>query len=1566
MSSVEPSDSFNDIAIIGMSGRFPGAKNLARYWRNLRDGVESISFFKAEELAAAGVDPSALNSPGFVPASGVLDEVDLFDASFFGFNPREAESLDPQQRLFMECAWQALEDAGYDPEIYGGVIGVFAGCAMSTYLYLLYRNPEFVRLMGHFQILIGNDKDYLTTHTAYKLNLKGPSVTIQTACSTSLVAVCYACQSLLNQQCDMALAGGVTVRVPQKTGYYHQTDGIYSPDGHCRAFDARAQGTVFGSGLGIVVLKRLDDALADGDYIYAVIKGSAINNDGSLKVGYTAPSLDGQAEVIAMAQAVAGVEPETITYVETHGTGTALGDPIEIEALTQAFRAGTEKSNFCAIGSVKTNIGHLDPAAGVASLIKTVLALEHKMLPPSLNYERPNPGIDFANTPFYVNARLAEWKTEGPPRRAGVSAFGIGGTNAHVILEEAPPRESDDNYRTSQLLLLSARTSIALESATVNLVQHLKQNPQLNLADVAYTLQAGRRAFRHRRMALCHELNEAASALETLHPRRVLTGQAPRERSIVFMFSGQGTQYVNMALDLYRTEQTFRQQLDLCAELLQPHLCLDLREILYPPAGQEEAATRRLTQTAITQPALFAIEYSLARQLMDWGVRPKAMIGHSIGEYVAACLSGVFSLEAAFSLVAGRGRLMQQLPGGSMLAVPLAEKELQPLLNGKLSLATINEPSMCVISGPTDAVDQFEAQMAAQNVECRRLHTSHAFHSGMMEPILGSFRELVKKIDLQAPQVPYVSNLTGTWITASAATSPAYWANHLRQTVRFAAGLRALLNEEESILLEIGPGQSLSTFARRHPDKGATQVVLSTLRHPHERQSDTEFLLNTLGQLWLNGVRIDWSNFYAGERRRRVPLPTYPFERQSYWVQLPQPPASAPPPPALLKKPDIADWLYLPSWQHTDKTVVAPSLDVAGRKSRWLIFEDVCGVGAQVASSLAQSGADVMTVRAAEQFARVGDESFEINPRERRDYDALLKELRTQGKLPDRIVHLWSVTEGDSQSYSPELVDEYHERGFYSLIYLAQALGEQAFETPVQLTVVSSEMQSVSAGEPLCPLKATALGPCRIIPQEYPNIICRNIDLVVPAAGDGSMERLCAQLTSELASGKLERVVAYRGDLRWVQTFEPVRLDKPAGVAPRLREGGVYLITGGLGGVGLALAKYLAHTVRARLVLIQRSSFPERDAWEGWLKDHQPDDGVSLKIREVQEIERLGGEVLLASADVADEQQMKRAVDEALAFFGPVQGVIHAAGLAGGGIIPLKTREIAERVLAPKVRGALVLDALFQDASLDFFVLCSSLTSIVGGAGQVDYCGANAFLDAFAHSRGRGPDGRLVVSIDWDTWQETGMAVNTPVPREYEAMRQDALRRGLRSDEATEVFARILNGSAPQVVVAASLDLRAIMEPDNVGPAKSDEAAEATAASSSSPRHPRPELGVPYAPPRNELERTLLEIWQDLLGVEPIGIYDNFFTDLAGHSLLATQFVSRVRNTFQVEITLQSFFEVPTVEQLAPVIASRDGQGGGVTQEPRIVPLRREAHRGMVSAEGELKLSVEKPKEFKA
>ncbi|HLM54813.1 MAG TPA: SDR family oxidoreductase [Pyrinomonadaceae bacterium] len=1530
MSEEQPSDAYgadapgdeheaSEVAVIGMAGRFPGAKDLEQFWRNLKNGVESVTFFTPEELRSEGAGTEELADPNYVPAKAVLEDVELFDASYFDYNPREAEMLDPQHRVLLECAVEAFEDAGYDPERFPGRVSVYAGVSAGSYLTAnLASRADLIERVGAYQVDIGNHGEFVPTTISFKLNLKGPSINVQTACSTSLVAVHAACQSLLNGESDMALAGGGSITFPHREGYLYQEEGIMSPDGHCRPFDAAARGTVGGEGAGLVVLKRLVDARADGDRIHAVIKGSAVNNDGSLKVGFTAPSVDGQAEVIAEALALAGVEAETITYVETHGTATPLGDPIEIAALTQAFRAVTQKRGFCAIGSLKSNVGHLDAGAGIAGLIKTVLALRHGELPPSLHYERPNPKIDFEKSPFFVNARLTPWETDDAPRRAGVSSFGIGGTNAHVILEEPPPDPPSGETRPAQLLVLSARTSTALEAATANLGQYLGAHGDANLADVAYTLQTGRREFAHRRVLVARDAEDAAAALSSRDPQRLLTNfQEPRHRPNVFMFPGQGAQHAGMSQGLYEAEPLFREQVDRHAELLRPRLGRDLRDLLYPAEAGAEEAARLLKQTFVTQPALFVVEYALARLWMSWGVRPAAMIGHSVGEYVAACLAGVLTADDALMLVAERGRLMQQLPAGLMLAVPLPEREVNALLPPGLSLAAVNTPNSCVVAGGTEAVTQFQSALASRGIDSQLLHTSHAFHSEMMEPILNEFAELVRGVGLSAPRIPFVSNVTGTWITTAEATDPRYWARHLRQTVRFDAGLGELLRESERILLEVGPGHTLSGYARQHPEKSVGQVILTSMRHPRERRTDVETLLNTLGKFWLAGGRVNWSGFTADEQRRRVTLPTYPFERKRYYVE-PRPATreATTPSRAALRKNPVAEWFYLPSWKRLPLPGAAAQERPRGSRLMWLVMADECGLGAELAASLGAAGDEVVTVRAGGRFMKMGGRAYTIDPRRKEDYKTLLGALAAERLTPERVVHLWGVTGDEGPQADDGGFERAQELGLYSLIFLTQALAENSEGTRPRLTVVTNHAQEVGDGDVLRPEKATVMAACRVIPQEHPGIACRTIDVSVPPAGSDRRERLAAQLTSELTADGGDSTIAYRGRHRWVQTFEPVRAGAAEVSAARLRERGVYVITGGLSGVALVLAGYLARAARARLVLTGRGGLPERDEWDAWIAAHAEDDEVSSRIVRVRELEALGAEVLVLRADVSDAGQMRDALDHAERRFGALDGVIHGAALNGDDVdkeVAAMTPADCERHFRVKARGLLVLEEVLRGREIDFCLVLSSLSSILGGLNFTAYAASNIFADALVQRHNQEGRGNWT-SVNWDGWNLDGVA------EERRSRRSKAEELWILPHEGAEAFGRILSMPPASQVVVSTGDLQARLDrwlkPSPAAVAEPEHRVEA------SELHARPELASAYVAPENELEQEVADIWQELLGIRQVGIHDNFF-DLGGHSLLATMVISRLRKSFGVELQLRDIFESPTVGGLSLVVAQR-------------------------------------------
>ncbi len=1345
-----------DIAVVGMAGRFAGARNLDDYWRNLRDGVESLTRFTEEELLAAGVKPAQLRDPNYVPVGAVLPDMEMFDAAFFGFSPREAAIMDPQHRHFLECSWEALENAGHTPAGFEGSIGVFGGSGHNAYMpYNLLTNPQLVSSVGFFLIRhTGNDKDFLTTRVSYLLNLKGPSVNVQTACSTSLVAIHLGVQSLLNGECDMALAGGVTIEMPHRQGYTYHEGEILSPDGHCHAFDAQSQGTVFGSGVGVVVLRRLADAIADGDHIHAVIKGSAVNNDGSMKVGYMAPSVDGQAQAIAEALAIANVAPDTITYVEAHGTGTPVGDPIEIAALTQAYREGTDKTGYCGIGSVKTNIGHTDTAAGVASFLKVALAMQHRQLPPSLHFAQPNPACEFERSPFYVNATLKDWTPPaGVPRRAGVSSLGVGGTNAHLILEEAPPRKPSGPSREHQLLMLSAKSQASLDANTAALASHLREHPQINLADVAYTLQVGREPMKLRRIVVARDAADAAQALEAMDPQRVISlPGATGSHSLAFMFAGGGAQYPGMGADLYRSEPVYRQAVDECLALLAKRGGTDYKGLLFPPAGQEEDAARRLEQPSLALPLLLTTQYALARLWMSWGLTPSAMIGHSMGEYTAAHLAGVFSLEDALTLVELRGRLFETLPEGGMLSVPLPEAEVLARIGPELSIAAVNGPSLTVVAGPVQAIEALQQALQADEIEAARVRINVAAHSSMLEPILEEFGAFFRRVAMKPPTLPFVSNLSGTWITPAEATDPQYWVRHLRHTVRFADGLQELLKDESRILLEVGPGRTLSSLARQHSARKPQQVVLNSLRHPDEKVDDQAYVLGILGRLWAAGAPIDWARFRQGERRLRLPLPSYRFDHQRHWIE---PGLSLQAAPTLEERlarhADMTDWFYEPVWQRAARPTPEPL------EGPVLVFEDETGLGEELARQLREAGQVVTRVRPGKAYAQRGDGSFTITPDAAGDYDRLFAALRVSGALPSRIFHLWSVTGDRRLDSSLKTVEELQRLGFYSLLQIAQAIGREDLSDPMRLAVVTDRLQRVGAESGLVPAKATAAAVCRVISQEFRNIRCCAVDVQVPARGSRQAVRLAADVAAELAAAPSDGVVALRLGERWLQDVAPVRLERATPSQTGLRERGVYLITGGLGGVGLALAEHLALSVKARLVLVGRSGLPPREGWADWVREKGPRDATSRRIRQVMALESRGAEVMVAQADVTDLSQMRQIVKQAVARFGALHGVLHTAGVLDDGVIQLKEPRAAAAVLAPKVQGTLALDAALGDMPLDFLVLFSSISSFAGLAGQFDYAAANAFLDAFAQER-TARDGRYTVAINWSQWQEVGMA----------------------------------------------------------------------------------------------------------------------------------------------------------------------------------------------------------------
>lgn len=1560
----------HDVAVISMAGRFPGASNVADLWKNLEGGVESFSEITPEDIAQAGRHGFLANHPDYVWRRPVLDDIRGFDAQLFGFSPREAMLTDPQHRIFLECVHEALDGAGYGKTGDRGRVGVFAGNNISMYLQERFNDPETLLRVDHFELIIGNDKDALTTVAAYRLDLTGPAVSVQTFCSTSATAIHMASQSLRRGECEMALAGGVCIRVPDRVGYIFTAGGITSPDGHIRTFDAKAQGGVFGDGCAVVLLKPMRQAIADRDTVLAVIRGSAMNNDGSSKFSYTAPSVVGQSTAVAAALADADVAPRDISYVEAHGTATELGDTIEVAALTRAFReaevarSGKELRDrqYCAIGSVKTNVGHLDRAASVTGLIKVVEALRHELIPESLNYEVPNPEIDFVRSPFFVAGTAVPWPRQSDkPRLAGVNGLGMGGTNVHIVLQEAPaplPRPATD--RVWQVLPVSGQSQKAATDYCELMVSHLDSDSgqQQHLGDIAFTLQVGRGLYGHRRVVVADSANAAAAAFG----RRPVAGSSllarhdtVKGRRSAFLFAGVGEHYAGMAADLYRTEPTFRHHLDQgqkqlyeysAIDVVTPLTCErsdtagngDLAVVLGRAPGPEAGP---LSDTVIAQPAVFLAEYALAQTLIGWGVTPDLVLGYSVGEYVAACLAGVLSLPDAIRLVAYRAELIGTMPGGSMLAVGRTWDELSALVpdlsERGVDLAVVN-PGQVVVGGPAEAVADLAELLRGRGIGCRELDATHAFHTRMLGPVADKLTQwITENIKLKPPTTAYVSNVTGGLATAELVTDPGYWARHMCEPVRFAEGLATALGRANNAFIEIGPGKSLGAMARSHPDCDRTRwpLILASMPAAADLEAGDRTLAGGLAEMWLTGVDVDWDRYHRENQDwapGRVPVPSYPFQRQQYWFtkdslpEMPVPayvtdfeePVDSPEQEreALLSEYETlpllpeSQWLNIGVWRER-----APRPPMVEPGEQWTVFtdgEDANAISGPLQAELVGAGRRVTLVRPGAAFT-VETDCYRIRPGNMEDTLELFTMLKQAGRIPDRVVHLWTLT--------PASVEETVRLGMNTLVAIARAAHEVGFGD-WKLDVVTAGTFEVTGGEPIVPARATVHGPCTILPVEYPGCAIRVVDLVHGASLP------VAHVLAELRSDPANQIVALRSGRRWTPDFEILELAAegqpiPEPDASPFREGGVYLITGGLGGVGLGLAERLTDACHARLVLFGRTPVPPRERWDAIVADPAAKAEVRRRIEGLLALEAKGVEFEVVAGDVARVDDVRRAVDRARERFGALHGVLHAAGVPGMGMMQFKTVDGMDRVLAPKVSGTLAIAEAVGDAPLDFLVLFSSVAAWTGALGQADYSAANSFLDAFAHS-GAMPQAR-VVSIGWGEWTwngwKEGLEGYEPVLREFYTHHRDVF--GIGFDAGWRCLVQALARTEAHLVVntqdfatslagSRSYTIRDIQAGARKGRGDS--------------RHPRPELSTPYVGPSKEAETIIAEIWGEWLGIDQVGILDNFF-DLGGNSLIGVGVVDAVRRALELDhLPAHLLYQAPTVAALAEAAQSDGGE----------------------------------------
>ncbi|MFD0307011.1 SDR family NAD(P)-dependent oxidoreductase [Streptomyces sp. NPDC127119] len=1539
------------IAVVGMDCRLPGARTPQDYWQNLLAGTEHITDLDEERLTAAGVSGQTLADTRHVRRAAVVEDADRFDASFFFLSSREAERMDPQLRLFLQTAWAAMEHSGHDSEVYPGRVGVFAGSLHSTYLLNNVLtgergfNGSLERMQQDMATLMGNDPNYLTTRASYHLKLTGPSFAVQTACSTSLVAVHLAAQSLLSQECDLALAGGVALRFPQEAGYLYEPDGITSASGRVRPFDADADGTVFGNGAGVVVLKRLEDALADGDTVWAVLLGSAVGNDGNDRAGYTAPGVSGQAAVLAEALGVAGVDPATVSYLEAHGTGTRMGDPIELAAARQAY--GTDGP--LTLGSVKANIGHLSTAAGVAGLIKCVLMLHHRTIVPMPHFSAWNPECAADGSRFRVATAAEPWQADGPALRCAVTSTGMGGTTAHVVLEEAPPAaaEAPDAAPAPAVVLLpvSAKSPAALEKARLALADHLEatapgpagpENPlgDIHLDDAAYTQATTRHTFDHRAVVTAPDRATAVRALRTGEPRHVYQDSGhPAPRPVTFLLPGQGAQYPAMGRGWYEQLPVYRRTLDECADLLEPTLGLDLRDALHPASRDRQDERYDLRRTRLTQPALFAVEYALARQYMAWGISPAALIGHSIGEYVAATLAGVFRLSDALRVVAERGRLIDALPEGVMAAVMAGPEKLTPYLGDGVDLAAVNEPTVCTVAGSHDAMRAFTAKLTADGITHRKVATSHAFHSAMMEPAVRPLTELLREVELRRPRIPFLSNLTGTWIRDEEATDPAYWGAHLRAPVRFADDVAAALTQGDQVFVEVGPGHTLATFTRRHPDRETGVPVLTSAARGKDPAADLTALTAALGRLWAVGLTPDWQGYYADRGRRKVPLPTYPFEGNRYWVEpgtgtLSGTGGDTSGSTAVPKLP-LDEWFTAPVWHRAVGTLDAEPAPIT---EPVLLFADTnsgtdtgantgkhadadagtgtgsgSGTGGVAARLAAQALAgEVLTVTSGSGYSRDGD-AFTVRPDSEEDHHRLVGELLAENRLPGHVVHAWSTAPLPTDRGVARF-EQVQRHGLYSLIALVKAFSAHGVTEPVQLDIVSAGAYAVGPGEPepAAELATLALA-ARVIGQEHGNIGARHFDL--PADPD---ERSLRTLAAELAGTRPpELAVTLRGAGRWVADLQPVRADWSAEATSRLRYEGVYLITGGLGEIGSLLAHWLHRETGARLALLTRDPLPDPADWDAYLAGHEPDDETALRIGRLRALQDAGATTFLVHADVADSRALRAAVERVEERYGALHGVVHAAGLPGERWDRPITESGVEQCrwhFVPKAHGQIALEEVLADRQVDFVLLLSSLAGVLGGLRLLAYGAANHFMDAAAERANRDLDRTVWISAAWDVWQH-----HQDEKRALSAIGRSMDDKAIQPEEGLEAVRRLLTLRDVSHVAVSTWDIghrldQWVRDPRIGRPADG----------SAAPGPDLPDTGADAADLTSQVTRLIAEA----LGSEDLSPESDIF-EHGGDSLLIVRLLSDIRRYFSVEVPLADVLSEPTPAALADAVRQR-------------------------------------------
>lgn len=1490
-------DGIDDIAIIGLAGRFPGADNLDDFWSNIRAGVCSIRELSTEELEQNGVPSSVYSDDNYRAVGALLDNVDQFDPQFWQLSQKEAKLMDPQQRLFLETCWHALEHSGYTPQQQGGRTGVFGGCYSPLYLLHNLAGGGFMDPtdpMSYHLTETGNDKDYITTRVSYLMNLQGPSVAIQSSCSTALSVVASACQSLQTHQCDTALAGASSITFPQ-AGYQYVEGHINSKDGKVRTFDANASGTILGDGVGVVVLKRLRDAVAAQDTIYAVIKAYATNNDGNQKAGYSAPSVKGQKAVVNQALAAAGVSADSISMVEAHGTGTRVGDPIETSALTSVFRQHSQRNNYCALGSVKPNIGHSNIAAGMASLIKVALSLHHREIPPTINYHTPNPVMNIESSPFYINTEAVSWQTpKDVPRRAGVSCLGIGGTNNHFILEQAPvsnvPAAKAQNDSAHHLLLMSGKTPEALQRNQTALAKHLQQHPELNLRDMAFTLQTGRCHFDYRAYLPCHDRTSAIAGLNRrLQVQSVATTaqvQSCADKT-VFLFPGQGSQHQQMGCELYQSEAVFKAYFDECCDILLPELGVDLRDLLFAPEGSEQA-DRAFQYAYYTQPAIVAHQIALARTLIDWGICPDALVGHSIGEYTAAYIAGIFSLPDTLMLIVARGRAMEKAGAGRMLSATLNETEARVWLQNHslVSLGVINAPDRVVFSGPPDAIAVLQADLSAKALASQPVNVRQAFHSTMMNDASQALVDAVKPLVRHRPKIALMSNVSGTWMTEEQVFDDHYWAQHMCATVRFSDNITTALQQRPATLLEVGAHTILSQLLRTFTasmDAQDKPLVVPCSRHPKDTNlTDSKALDNAIGQLWASGNVINWKAYHNHQPAQRVGLPGYAFEPRQCWINKGAITQSNTSPiqqadHAIIE--NIAERGFIPSWSRANFAPTNPDLS----DQRWLVFAE--DTSHALIDALQQGGAVVDVVLRSD-----------LTIEDPQAYTALFNALADKGQYPDRVLYMWSLS-AQHEERQPTLSDTY-----YPALAFAKGLATQRCLDPLQIWMLSDNTFQVDA-ESIAPIKSTLLGPAIVLPQECPQIACRMVDILPHSLADAATRRrLLNEISAELPDP--EPCVALRGNKRWLQRYEPAPIAPQTSYDTGLREGGSYLLTGGLGRIAGALCEKLA-SLKARLVLSTTADFPAKHQWSDYLKQSATaNERIVEAIKQVQALERAGAQVIVVTNQLDSVASLRALIDTAIAHFDRLDGIFHLAGLADLRYLPEMSCDISKREFQPKIDALHYMEQVLGEYSQssniqpDFVMLFSSLASILGGYGMTAYTAANRFMDSFVQVD-PWRHGIRWYCVNWDDWDfDYGK-------EQVGAYEQTVAKFAMSAKDGITTIERLLSLPEPQQILISTRALPPRVEQWLQQKMQNDPLNETAPAKAVSDD--------------GDLVQRICGIYREVLEMQDLAPSDNFFA-VGGDSLLASQILLKLRRSLpehSEQLTLACIFDYPSAQELA-------------------------------------------------